>query len=451
MVTQLYDYIVIGGGSGGIASARRAAQYGAKVVLIEYGKLGGTCVNVGCVPKKVMWNTSRVAEVLEHAKHYGFDVEVKGFNWNAIKTARDAYVTKLNAIYGRNLANSGVEKIRGHARFVNSNTVAVNGKQYQARHILIATGGHPTLPALPGAELGITSDGFFELEEQPRQVAVVGAGYIATEFAGVLDNLGSDVTQVLRKGKILRTWDHDLHDLVMQEMEVSGIKFETHFQSNSLERQRDGSLTLHSQDGRQIDQLDCVIWAIGRQPNTTDLDLPKAGVAVDKSGYAVTDLFQNTNVEGIYAVGDVTGRDELTPVAIAAGRRLADRLFNDMPDARLDYTNIPTVVFSHPPIGTVGLTEAQAIEQFGRDSIKIYRSQFVNMYYAALDRKSPTVVKLVTTGETEKIVGCHIAGDFADEMIQGFSVAVKMGATKKDFDNTVAIHPTAAEELVTLN
>ena len=451
MVTQLYDYIVIGGGSGGIASARRAAQYGAKVALIEYGRLGGTCVNVGCVPKKVMWNTARVAEVLGHAKNYGFDIEVKGFDWHAIKVARDAYVARLNGIYGRNLDNSGVEKIHGHGRFVNTNTVQVDGKQHQAKHILIATGGHPTVPNLPGAELGITSDGFFELEEQPRRVAIVGAGYIATEFAGVMDNLGSEVTQVLRKQTILRTWDHDLHDLVMQEMELSGINFETNFESNHLEQQRDGSLTLSSQDGRHIKQLDCVIWAIGRQPNTTDLDLPKAGVAVDESGYTVTDLFQNTNVEGIYAVGDVSGREELTPVAIAAGRRLADRLFNDMPDARLEYENIPTVVFSHPPIGTVGLTEAEAIEQFGQDSVKIYRSQFVNLYYAALDRKSPTVVKLVTTGETEKIVGCHVAGDFADEIIQGFSVAVKMGATKKDFDNTVAIHPTAAEELVTLN
>ena len=246
--------------------------------------------------------------------------------------------------------------------------------------------------------MGITSDGFFELEQQPRRVAVVGAGYIATEFAGVLDNLGSEVTQVLRKEKILRTWDHDLYDLVMQEMELSGIKFATHFQSNNLERQPDGSLTLYSQDGQEIDQLDCVIWAIGRLPNTTELDLPKSGIAVDESGYPVTDLFQNTSVEGVYAVGDVTGRDELTPVAIAAGRRLADRLFNDMPDSRLDYENIPTVVFSHPPIGTIGLTEAEAIERFGQDSVKIYRSQFVNMYYAALDRISPTIVKLVTIG-----------------------------------------------------
>ena len=450
-MTQLYDYLVIGGGSGGIASARRAAQYGAKVAIIEYGRLGGTCVNVGCVPKKVMWNTAQIAEVLGQAKNYGFDVDVMGFDWSTIKTARDAYVTRLNGIYGRNLDNSGVEKISGQGRFINANTVAVNDKQYQAKHILIATGGHPKLPDLPGAELGITSDGFFELEQQPRRVAVVGAGYIATEFAGVLNSLGSDVTQVLRKEKALRTFDHDLHDLVMQEMELSGIRFERGFHSDRLERQPDGSLTLHSRESRSINDLDCVIWAIGRQPNTTDLDLTQAGVAVDEFGHVITDLYQNTNVDGVYAVGDVSGRAELTPVAIAAGRRLADRLFNGMLDARLDYENIPTVVFSHPPIGTVGLTEQEAIEQFGQDSVKIYRSHFVNMYYAALDRKSPTVVKLVTIGEDERIVGCHIAGDFADEMIQGFSVAVKMGATKKDFDNTVAIHPTAAEELVTLN
>lgn len=449
-MTKLYDYLVIGGGSGGIASARRAAQYGAKVALIEHGRLGGTCVNVGCVPKKVMWNTARIAEVLEHARNYGFDVDVKGFEWATIKTARDAYVAKLNDIYQNNLDDSGVENILGQGRFVNSTTVAVGGNHYQARHILIATGGHPIVPDLPGAELGITSDGFFELEQQPRRVAIVGAGYIATEFAGVLNNLGSEVIQVLRKQKVLRTFDHDLHDLVMQEMELSGIKFEKGFQSDRLELQQDGLLRLHGRDDRQIAGLDCVIWAIGRHPNTTDLNLNQAGVAVDEDGYVTTDLFQNTNVEGLYAVGDVSGRAELTPVAIAAGRRLADRLFNGVLDARLEYENIPTVVFSHPPIGTVGLTEQEAIEQFGQDSVKIHRSRFVNMYYATLDRKSPTLAKLVTTGETERIVGCHIAGDFADEMIQGFSVAVKMGATKKDFDNTVAIHPTAAEELVTL-
>jgi len=449
-VAQQYDYLVIGGGSGGIASARRAVKHGARVALIENGRMGGTCVNVGCVPKKVMWNTSRIAEVLGHAKGYGFDVDTRNFDWQAIKQTRDAYVSRLNDIYHRNLGNDGIEKILGHGRFSGPRTVEANGSAYEAEHILIATGGHPVKPDFPGAELAITSDGFFELKQQPRRVAIVGAGYIATEFAGVLNGLGSEVVQVLRKDKVLRTFDHDLHDLVMRQMEASGIRFETGFTTCGLTRQTDKTLTMHARDGGRLDQFDCVIWATGRRPNTAGLGLDLTDVSVDEQGYIATDRFQNTSAGGIYALGDVSGRVELTPVAIAAGRRLADRLFNGDVHARLDYQNIPSVVFSHPPIGTIGLTENEAIDRFGEDSIRVYRSQFVNMYYAPLDHKPPTLAKLVTEGENEKIVGCHIAGDFADEIIQGFAVAVKMGATKKDFDNTVAIHPTAAEELVTL-
>lgn len=449
-MNQRYDYLVIGGGSGGIASARRAAQHGARVALIENNRMGGTCVNVGCVPKKVMWNTSRIAGTLEHAEAYGFDIARKNFTWAKIKTARDDYVARLNEIYNRNLDNSGVDKILGRARFLEQKIVEVNDKKYQAEHILIATGGQPIVPDVAGAELGITSDGFFKLEEQPRRVAIVGAGYIATEFAGMLNELGSEVTQVLRKLKVLRTFDHDLHDLVMQQMEASGIHFETGFMTDGLAVESDGSMTLHSQDERTIARLDCVIWAVGRRPNVAGLNLNHMGLNLDEQGYIATDLYQNTSIEGLYAVGDVSGRVELTPVAIAAGRRLADRLFAGDREARLEYENIPSVVFSHPPIGTVGLTESEAVDQFGADAVKIYSSRFINMYYAPLAHKSPTVVKLVVAGENERVVGCHVAGDFADEIIQGFSVAVKMGATKKDFDNTVAIHPTAAEELVTL-
>ncbi len=449
-MTKRYDYVVIGGGSGGIASARRAAKHGAGVALIEGNRMGGTCVNVGCVPKKVMWNASRIGEVLHHAKGYGFDVELKGFDWNTIKKARDAYVLRLNGIYHRNLDASGIEKIIGHGQFTAADTVEVDGTSYRADHVLIATGGRPVVAVVPGGELAIDSDGFFELEEQPRRLAIVGAGYIATEFSGVMNALGSEVVQVLRKDKVLRPFDHDLHELVMQQMELSGVHFETRFLVSALSREDCGSLTLHAEDGRRIERLDCVIWAVGREPNTSGLGLDRAGISLDDRGYIATDPFQNTNVENVYALGDVSGRIELTPVAIAAGRRLADRLFNGEPRARLDYDNVASVVFSHPPIGTVGLTENEAIEKFGRDSVRVYRSQFVNMYYATLEHKVPTVAKLVTTGAEEKIVGCHIAGEFADEIIQGFSVAVKMGATKADFDNTVAIHPTAAEELVTL-
>ena len=441
---------MIGGGSGGIASARRAAKHGARVALIEYGRMGGTCVNVGCVPKKVMWNTSRIAEILGHAKGYGFDLGTWRFDWQTIKQTRDAYVSRLNDIYHRNLDNDGIEKIIGHGRFTGPRTVEANGTAYEARHILIATGGRPIEPDFPGAELAITSDGFFELKHQPRRVAITGAGYIATEFAGVLNGLGSEVVQVLRKDKVLRTFDHDLHDLVMRQMDAAGIHFETGFTTCGQTRQAAPTLPMHALDGRRLDNFDCVIWATGRQPNTAGLGLNMANVSLDEKGYIATDRFQNTSAGGIYALGDVAGQVELTPVAIAAGRKLADRLFNGEGHAHLDYQNIPSVVFSHPPIGTIGLTENEAIERFGRDSIRVYRSQFVNMYYAPLDHKPPTLAKLVTEGKKEKIVGCHVAGDFADEIIQGFAVAVKMGATKADFDNTVAIHPTAAEELVTL-
>lgn len=448
-MSKTYDFIVIGGGSGGIAGARRAAEHGASVLLIEYGPLGGTCVNVGCVPKKVMWNAAQVAETLQLAPDYGFGVENPGFQWQTIKSSRDAYVERLNGIYARNLDGSRVTVLRGIARFVSDHVVEVNGDRYQAPHILVATGGRPTVPSLPGAELGITSDGFFELENQPRNVMIIGAGYIATELAGVLHRLGSDVTMVLRKDKLLRTFDHTLHELVMEEMESAGVRIFRNVNLTGLNREADGSLGFCDAGGDVISGFDCIIWAIGRHTNITPLKLDETGIALDGNGFIVVDEFQNTSVNGVYAVGDVTDRAPLTPVAIAAARRLAERLFNDRPDSKLDYDNIPTVVFSHPPIGTVGLTEMEARERYG-DGIKVYQSRFINMRYAVSGHKPPTVVKLITLGPEEKVIGCHVIGDGADEMMQGFAVAVRMGATKQDFDDTVAIHPTAAEELVTL-
>ncbi len=445
-----FDLVVIGGGSGGIAAARRAAAYGARTALIESARIGGTCVNVGCVPKKVMWNTSRIAELLHDAGAYGFDIERRGFDWSTIKAARDAYVARLNTIYDRGLAESGVARFDGRGRFVDPRTVEVAGSRLTAAHVLIATGGRPTVPDLPGADLGITSDGFFELESQPSRVAVVGAGYIATELAGVLGALGSEVDVVLRKELLLRTFDATLRETVMEEMETAGINILTRVTIAALEGDAQGRIGIRQHSGEVLGRYDAVLWAIGRAPNTEALALDRTGVIRDADGFVPTDRFQNTNVGGIYAVGDVTGRAALTPVAIAAGRRLADRVFGGQPDARLDYDDIPTVVFSHPPIGTVGLTEEAARERFGDHDVKVYQSQFTNMYYAVLDRKSPTVVKLVTVTDAERVVGCHVVGDFADEIIQGFAVAVKMGARKADFDNTVAIHPTAAEELVTL-
>jgi glutathione reductase (NADPH) len=449
-MSERFDFLVIGGGSGGLGAARRAAAYGAKTAVIEGGRIGGTCVNVGCVPKKVMWNTASVAEAVHDAPHYGFSLEQRGFDWSAVKKARDAYVERLNEIYRRNLVVDGVAELHGWAKFVDANTVEVAGRRVSAPAILIATGGHPELPKLPGAEFGITSDGFFELAEQPRRVAIVGAGYIAVELAGIFHALGSSVTMLLRREQFLRTFDPLLRQTLMEEMQTDGVNILTRTLLASVERETDGALCLVSQDGDQHRGFDCLVWAIGRSPNTAQLNLSAIPLETDERGFLWTDEYQNTSARGIYAVGDVTGRVQLTPVAIAAGRRLADRLFGGVDDARLDYENIATVIFSHPPIGTVGLTEDEAREQYGHDAIKTYSTRFTNMYHAITDRKPPTAMKLVTTGPGERVLGIHVVGLGADELIQGFAVVLKMGATKADLDDTIAIHPTAAEELVTM-
>ena len=449
MSDSRYDYIVIGGGSGGIASARRAAEYGARVLLVECGPLGGTCVNVGCVPKKVMWSASQIGETLSIAREYGIPVSSGKIDWEAIKSSRDAYIERLNGIYARNLDNSGVTVVHGLARFETPESIVINGDRFHGRHILIATGGRPSTPNIPGAELGIDSNGFFALERQPDNLLVVGSGYIATELVGLMHGLGSRVTMALRKNRLLGAFDQDLQQTVISQMEDSGIEILRNISLARLE-DRSGTLEYEDTDGNKRSGFDCVIWAIGRRPNIEHLGLENAGLAVSERGFIETDEFQNTARENIYAVGDVTHRAQLTPVAIAAGRRLSDRVFGGDSKARLEYLNIPTVVLSHPPVGTVGLTEAEAVCRFGADSIRIYRNTFVDMYFALCDHKPRTLVKLIVHGKNERVVGCHVAGRGADEMIQGFAVAVRMGATKSDFDNPVAIHPTAAEELVTL-
>ena len=447
-MTTHYDLLSIGGGSGGIATANRASRYGAKCAVIEGGRLGGTCVNVGCVPKKIMWNTASISHTLETASEYGFNVAKHEFNWSILKQTRDAYIERLNQVYGVGLADNKVDLIPGYARFVDAHTVEVNGEQISADHIVIATGGRPILPQIPGAELGITSDGFFELETQPHRVAVVGAGYIAVELAGVLNMLGSEVSLLLRRAHFLDSFDAMLRETLMEDMVEAGVNILTH--RNVAEVRRDGNaLTLVFEDGEQLSGIDSVIWAIGREPNTQTLNLGVAGVETNPRGFLQTDTFQNTNVANIYAIGDITPTPALTPVAIAAGRRLADRLFGGMANRHLDYSDIPTVIFSHPPIGTVGLSEAQAREIHG-DGVKVYQTRFTPMGQAFSPRPTKTAMKLVTVGEQEKIVGLHVIGDGADEMLQGFAVAIKMGATKKDFDDTVAIHPTSAEEFVTM-
>ena len=447
-MTERYDLLVIGGGSGGLAHAQRAAEYGAKAAVIEYGPLGGTCVNVGCVPKKVMWYAAHQAHGLHHAADYGFDIDVKGHDWAGLKGRRDAYIARLNGIYERNLDNKGVTYIAGSARMVDAHTVDVDGKTYEGERIVIATGGRPMVPDIPGAELGITSDGFFELEERPQRVLVAGSGYIAVELAGVFNALGSDVRLVVRKDSVLRDFDAMLGAELMVAMGDSGIDVETRAIPKSVEK-TDAGLVLHVEDGRSFGPVDALVWAIGRSPNTETLDAAKAGVEQDAWGFIPTDKFQQTNVENVFALGDVTGRAALTPVAIAAGRRLADRLYGGMEGRHLEYDLIPTVVFSHPTIGTVGLTEEEARAEYG-DDIKIYLSGFIGMYYALGATKQRSVMKLITTGDDERVIGCHVIGEGADEMMQGFAVAMRMGATKKDFDDTVAIHPTSSEELVTM-
>ena len=445
-----YDYIVIGGGSGGIASANRAAMHGAKVILFEGKEVGGTCVNVGCVPKKVMWYGAQVAETLHrYAGEYGFDVTINKFDFATLKANRQAYIDRIHGSYERGFDNNGVERVYEYARFVDPHTVEVAGERYTAPNILIATGGHALYPNIPGSEYGITSDGFFELDEVPKRTAVIGAGYIAVEVAGVLNALGSDTHLFVRKDRPLRTFDKDIVDVLVDEMAKSGPTLHTHANATEVVKNTDDSLTISFDNGETI-TVDCLIWAIGRAANTSGFGLEKTGVKLTEKVTIYSDEFENTSVPGIYALGDVTGKLDLTPVAVKAGRQLSERLFNNKADAKLDYTDVATVVFSHPVIGSVGLTEEKAIAKYGAENIKVYKSSFTPMYTALGDNRQPSTMKLVTLGEDEKIIGLHGIGYGVDEMIQGFSVAIKMGATKADFDNTVAIHPTGSEEFVTM-
>lgn len=449
-----FDYLVIGGGSGGVASARRAATYGAKVAVVEKSAMGGTCVNVGCVPKKVMWNAAHVAEIMHEAPLYQFKEASVSLDWGALKTARDNYVKRLNGIYERNLENSGITRIEGLASFAGPNSVKVGDETYTADHVLIAVGGKPSAPPFEGGEHCITSDGFFELEELPEKVAVVGAGYIAVEMAGIFNTLGSDTSLLVRGEKALRSFDDLVSSTLDNEMKRQGLKVLSNTNVGKVALADDGRKTLYDQDGTEIGTFDVVLSAIGRVPLVEPLALDKVGVTTSKKGYIEADEYQQTSADGIYALGDVCGQIELTPMAIAAGRRLADRLFGKVEGARADYENVPTVVFSHPTIGTIGLTEAQAREKYGDDDIQVYTSTFVNLWYGPMpiepSDKPKTAMKLVCLGPEEKVVGLHVIGMGADEMLQGFGVAFKMGATKADFDSCIAIHPTAAEEFVTL-
>ncbi|MBU2977280.1 glutathione-disulfide reductase [Alteromonas sp. C1M14] len=445
-----FDYICIGGGSGGIASANRAAKYGKKVALIEGGDIGGTCVNVGCVPKKAMWFGANIAEAIhKYGEDYGFDVTVNKFNWEVLVANRQAYIQRIHASYDKVLAKHDVTWIKGYAQFIDDHTLEINGEKYTAPHITIATGGRPRFPDIPGAEHGIDSDGFFALASQPARAVVVGAGYIGVELAGVLHSLGTKTDLIIRHDTPLRHFDPLIAETLTEMIDNEGPTLHKQSGVKQVEKHEDGSLTISLTTGEVID-TDVLIWAIGREPSSNNIGLENTGVKTNNKGYIQVDKFQNTDVSGVYAVGDVTGHAELTPVAIKAGRLLSERLFNGKDDAHLDYKQIPTVVFSHPPIGTIGLTEPEAEDQYGKENITVYTSSFSAMYTAVTRHRQATKMKLICAGDDEKVVGLHGIGMGMDEILQGFGVAIKMGATKADFDACIAIHPTSAEEFVTM-
>ena len=447
-MTQSWDLIVIGGGSGGLACAQRAARHGARVAVAEPGPLGGTCVNVGCVPKKIMYHAADVAHALVDAADYGFTLGATAHDWAALRSRRDAYVERLRGIYLENLGKSGARLLRERARLAAPGRVAIGDAVHEARHVVIATGGRPLVPDVPGAAMGLTSDGFFALGRMPARVAIVGSGYVAAELSGVFAALGSRVTLAIRYDRVLRSFDRMLSARLMAAMQADGIEIVPYAIPTALEASPDGRI-VRLAGGAALGPFDEVFWAVGRVPNTAALGLREAGVTIGEDGEVATDLRQDTSVEGIHAIGDVTGRMELTPVAIAAGRRLADRLFGGEPGRHLDYRLVPTVVFSHPPVGTVGLSEEGAHAAFG-DDVEVFSHDFMPLYHGITERRRRAEVKLVCTGRERRIVGLHAIGMGADELLQGFTVALRLGATKRDFDDTVAIHPTSAEELVTL-
>ena len=445
-----YDIIAIGGGSGGSATMNRAAMHGAKAAVIEGNIIGGTCVNVGCVPKKVMWYGAQVSETLKnYAADYGYTIGETSFDFKTLRKNREAYIERSRQAFSNNFNRNGVDYIEGYARFVDKNTVEVNGEHIRAKHIVIATGSYAFIPNVPGSELGGTSDDVFAWEELPESVSIIGAGYIAVELAGVLHALGVKTDLFVRKGGPLRGFDQGIVEVLVEEMKKNGQPLHTHKVPQKLEKLDNGDIQIHFEDGTTHTSQK-VIWAVGRKANVQQLNLEAAGVELTERGFIQVDEYQNTTTPGIYALGDVSGEKELTPVAIKAGRTLAERLFNGKTVAKMDYELIPTVVFSHPAIGSIGLTQEQAEAKYGAENIKVYQSTFAGMYSAITVHRQMTKLKLITLGEEEKVIGLHGIGEGIDEIIQGFAVAVKMGATKADFDATVAIHPTASEEFVTM-
>lgn len=444
-----YDLIVLGGGSGGLAAAFRAAQHGKKVAMLEPGELGGTCVNVGCVPKKAMWLAADLAGRIGLARAMGFDVPLRpALSWKELVVHRQAYIENIHVSYRKRLDETGVVRVPRRGRLVDAHTVECSdGVRLSGEHILLATGAHPQRPDIPGAELGLVSDDFFNLCDAPAQVAIVGGGYIAVELAGLLQALGSRVTLLVRGGRLLDRFDGELAAQLADNLCHQGVRIQFNYRLRELQRDDDGQhVRVLGHDGPLDSVFDTVFFAIGRRGNSTDIGLEQVGVAVGDRGEVIVDEWQDTTVPSIHAVGDIGGKVGLTPVAIAAARHLMDRLFGGKPDAKMDYENVPSVVFSHPPLGMVGLGEEEARARYAE--VRTYHSNFRPMLQALADGTQRSMFKLVCVGAEERVVGVHLLGEAADEILQGFAVAVKMGATKAQFDDTVAIHPTSSEEIV---
>lgn len=445
-MAESFDLIVLGAGSGGLATAIRAARHGARVAMLDPGMLGGTCVNVGCVPKKALWFAAQLAYAQELAGEYGFSSTPGSFDWEHFRQLRTDYIDGIKGRYQVRLDEVGVHWRREAGRFVSNDTIATSsGDELCAKQIVIATGARPHRIDVPGFELGLISDDMFALREQPRRIGIVGGGYIAMEFAGLLNALGSEVT-VHARGPLLGGFDTEMVDGLEQRMTAQGVRFSRDVRVRGL-HQVDGQLTLDDANTGSCGPYDALLWAIGRVPNTESLDLDAVDVKLGKQGRILVDAWQNTNVPGISAVGDVCENRELTPVAVAAGRRLADRLFGGKPDARLEHKHIASVVFAEPPLAMVGMTEEQAKASHGAD-VRIYRTRFSPMQWAVAKHPGQTLMKLVCVGPDELVVGVHVLGLGAEEMMQGFAVAMKLGMRKRDLDDTVAIHPSSAEELV---
>ncbi len=448
-MTYDFDLFVIGAGSGGIATARRAAEYGAKVGVAESDRLGGTCVNRGCIPKKLMVYASHFPELFTDAEGYGWSSVKSQLDWPKMIAAVNNEVTRLNGIYQRMLDNSKVEIIPGRGKFIDHHTVQVGDRVVTAERILIAVGGVPFRPDIPGIEHAIVSDDVFNLQTQPQKMVILGAGYIGCEFACIMNGLGTEVTQVIRSETILRGFDNDLRSAIQDGMKQHGIEIIDRAQTLSIAKTATGvAVTVTNQDGESTIFADAVsLAALGRIPNTHDLGLENVDVKTH-NGVILVDKYSQTSVENIYAVGDCTDNIQLTPVAIGEGRAFADTMYGNKPRI-MSYADIPTAIFTTPEAATVGLTEEEARELHG-DAIKIYKSSFRPMYYVLPNKQEKTLMKLVVDTKTNKVLGAHMVGDHAAEIIQGVAIAVKMGATKADFDATVGIHPSSAEEFVTM-